>query len=102
MSKPCNGMSPSAARPLKNWLTDGKRAWRKPYGKLKAQVRVYVEQPFHGVKNIFKYKKTRYVAGIVEVDLIRVSLDGPAVTRAQEVKQFGQRGIAGSLFLHTQ
>ncbi len=30
MSKPCNGMSPSAARPLKSWLTDGKSAWRKP------------------------------------------------------------------------
>ena len=30
------------------------------YEKLKAQVRAYVEHPFHIVKNIFKYKKTRY------------------------------------------
>jgi IS5 family transposase len=28
--------------------------------KLKARVRAYVEHPFHIVKNIFKYKKTRY------------------------------------------
>ena len=32
----------------------------KAYEKLKAQVRAYVEHPFHIVKNIFKYKKTRY------------------------------------------
>ena len=30
------------------------------YEKLKAQVRALVEHPFHVVKNIFKYKKTRY------------------------------------------
>ena len=76
-------------------LADGwQKSMAQAYGKLKAQVRVYVEHPFHVVKNIFKYKKTRYVAGIVEVDLIRVSLDGPAVARAQEVEQFGQRGFA--------
>jgi len=38
--------------------------WQKTmvqaYEKLKAQVRAYVEHPFHIVKNIFKYKKTRY------------------------------------------
>jgi transposase, IS5 family len=38
--------------------------WQKnlaqAYEKLKAQVRAYVEHPFHIVKNIFKYKKTRY------------------------------------------
>ena len=38
--------------------------WQKSlaqaYEKLKAQVRAYVEHPFHVVKNIFKYKKTRY------------------------------------------
>ena len=38
--------------------------WQKSlaqaYEKLKAQVRAYVEHPFHIVKNIFKYKKTRY------------------------------------------
>jgi len=38
--------------------------WQKSlaqaYEKLKAQVRAYVEHPFHVIKNIFKYKKTRY------------------------------------------
>jgi IS5 family transposase len=38
--------------------------WQKSmaqaYEKLKAKVRAYVEHPFHIVKNIFKYKKTRY------------------------------------------
>lgn len=42
-------------------LDDG---WQKSLAqaceKLKAQVRAYVEHPFHVVKNIFKYKKTRY------------------------------------------
>ena len=42
-------------------LEDG---WRKSlaqaYEKLKAQVRARVEHPFHVVKNIFRYKKTRY------------------------------------------
>jgi IS5 family transposase len=42
-------------------LVDG---WQKnlaqAYEKLKAQVRARVEHPFHVVKNIFKYKKTRY------------------------------------------
>jgi IS5 family transposase len=42
-------------------MTDG---WQKTmvqaYEKLKAQVRAYVEHPFHVVKNIFKYKKVRY------------------------------------------
>ena len=38
--------------------------WQKrlaqAYEKLKAQVRAYVEHPFHIVKNIFKHKKARY------------------------------------------
>lgn len=38
--------------------------WQKSlvqaHEKLKARVRAYVEHPFHVVKNIFKYKKTRY------------------------------------------
>ena len=38
--------------------------WQKSlvqaYEKLKAQMRARVEHPFHVVKNIFKYKKTRY------------------------------------------
>jgi transposase, IS5 family len=38
--------------------------WQKDlaqaYEKLKAQVRAYVEHPFHIVKNIFRYKKARY------------------------------------------
>jgi IS5 family transposase len=42
-------------------MADG---WQKnlvqAYEKLKAQVRARVEHPFHVVKNIFKYKKTRY------------------------------------------
>ena len=40
------------------------QGWQKTmvqaYEKLKAQVRAYVEHPFHVVKNIFKYKKVRY------------------------------------------
>jgi transposase, IS5 family len=42
-------------------MVDG---WQKKlaqaYEKCKAQVRARVEHPFHVVKNIFKYKKTRY------------------------------------------
>jgi IS5 family transposase len=42
-------------------MTEG---WQKnlvqAYEKLKAQVRARVEHPFHIVKNIFNYKKTRY------------------------------------------
>jgi transposase, IS5 family len=38
--------------------------WQKSlaqaYEKLKAQVRARVEHPFHVIKNIFRYKKTRY------------------------------------------
>jgi len=38
--------------------------WQKDlaqaYERLKARVRAYVEHPFHVVKNIFNYKKTRY------------------------------------------
>ena len=49
-------------------LDDG---WQKDlaqaYEKLKARVRAYVEHPFHVVKNIFKYKKTRY-KGLVKND----------------------------------
>ena len=67
MSKPCNGMWPRAARPLKSSLTDGKRVWREAYEKLKARVRAYVEHPFHVVKNLFHYKKTRY-KGLVKND----------------------------------
>src|SRR5450830_585285 len=40
------------------------QGWQKTmvqaYEKLKAQVRAYVQHPFHVVKNIFKYKKARY------------------------------------------
>jgi IS5 family transposase len=45
-------------------ITKMANGWQKSmaqvYEKLKAQVRAYVEHPFHVVKNIFKYKKTRY------------------------------------------
>ena len=42
-------------------LADGwQKSLAQAYEKLKAQVRAYVEHPFHVVKNIFKYKKTRY------------------------------------------
>ena len=42
-------------------LVDGwQKSLAQAYEKLKAQVRAYVEHPFHVVKNIFKYKKTRY------------------------------------------
>ncbi len=42
-------------------MVDGwQKSMAQAYEKLKAQVRAYVEHPFHVVKNIFKYKKTRY------------------------------------------
>ena len=42
-------------------LVDGwQKSMAQAYETLKAQVRAYVEHPFHVVKNIFKYKKTRY------------------------------------------
>ena len=42
-------------------MADGwQKSMAQAYEKLKAQVRAYVEHPFHIVKNIFKYKKTRY------------------------------------------
>ena len=42
-------------------MADGwQKCMAQAYEKLKAQVRAYVEHPFHIVKNIFKYKKTRY------------------------------------------
>lgn len=42
-------------------LGDGwQKSMAQAYEKLKAQVRARVEHPFHMVKNIFKYKKTRY------------------------------------------
>lgn len=42
-------------------LADGwQKSMAQAYETLKAQVRAYVEHPFHIVKNIFKYKKTRY------------------------------------------
>ena len=42
-------------------LADGwQKSLAQAYEKLKAQVRAYVEHPFHVVKNIFKYKQTRY------------------------------------------
>ena len=37
-----------------------KKFLAQAYEKLKAQVRARVEHPFHVLKNIFKYKKTRY------------------------------------------
>lgn len=37
------------------------------YEKLKASIRAKVEHPFHVVKNIFHYKKTRY-KGIAKND----------------------------------
>jgi transposase, IS5 family len=49
-------------------LADGwQKSMAQAYEKLKAQVRAYVEHPFHVVKNIFKYKKTRY-KGLVKND----------------------------------
>ena len=42
-------------------LAEGwQKSMAQAYEKLKAQVRSRVEHPFHVVKNIFKYKKTRY------------------------------------------
>ena len=49
-------------------LVDGwQKSMAQAYETLKAQVRAYVEHPFHVVKNIFKYKKTRY-KGLVKND----------------------------------
>lgn len=46
--------------------------WQKSlaqaYEKLKAKIRARVEHPFHVIKNIFKYKKTRY-KGIAKNDV---------------------------------
>lgn len=42
-------------------LADGwQKSLAQAYEKLKAKIRARVEHPFHIVKNIFKYKKTRY------------------------------------------
>ena len=42
-------------------LADGwQKSMAQAYEKLKAQAKAYVENPFHVVKNIFKYKKTCY------------------------------------------
>ena len=50
-------------------MTDG---WQKnlaqAYEKLKAKIRARVEHPLHVIKNIFKYKKTRY-KGITKNDV---------------------------------
>jgi IS5 family transposase len=44
-----------------NKLAEGwQKSLAQAYEKLKAQVRARVEHPFHVVKNIFHYKKTRY------------------------------------------
>jgi len=49
-------------------LADGwQKSMAQAYEKLKAQVRAYVEHPFHVVKDIFKYKKTRY-KGLIKND----------------------------------
>ena len=52
-------------------ITKMANGWQKSmaqvYEKLKAQVRAYVEHPFHVVKNIFKYKKTRYKGRRIQV-----------------------------------
>ena len=49
-------------------LADGwKKSLAQAYEKLKARVRSRVEHPFHVVKNIFKYQKTRY-KGLVKND----------------------------------
>ena len=42
-------------------MTEGwQKTMAQAYEKLKAQVRAKVEHPFHVVKNLFHYKKTRY------------------------------------------
>ena len=49
-------------------LVDGwQKSMAQAYETLKAQVGAYVEHPFHVVKNIFKYKKTRY-KGLAKTD----------------------------------
>ena len=41
-------------------MTEGwQKTMAQAYEKLKAQVRAKVEHPFHKVKNLFHYKKTR-------------------------------------------
>ena len=42
-------------------MTEGwQKTMAQPYEKLKAQVRSRVEHPFHVVKKLFHYNKTRY------------------------------------------
>ena len=42
-------------------MTEGwQQTMAQAYEKLKAQVRAKVEHPFHVVKNLFHYEKTRY------------------------------------------
>ena len=63
MSKPCKTVQWHVAKRRKS-IEKRDEGWQKSlaqaYENLKAQLRAYVEHPFHGVKNIFKYKKTRY------------------------------------------
>ena len=60
MVKKYDGILPSVLRRLKRWPKAGKRVLAQAYEKLKAPVRARVEHPFHVIKNIFRYKKTRY------------------------------------------
>ena len=57
-------------------MADG---WQKnlaqAYEKLKAQVRAYVEHPFHVIKNLFKYQKARY-KGLAKNDVQLTMLFG--------------------------
>jgi transposase, IS5 family len=45
---------------VENMVDGWQKSLVQAYEKLKARVRARVEHPFHVVKNIFKYKKTRY------------------------------------------
>ena len=56
----------------RKWIQKMAEGWQKSlaqaYEKLKAKIRARVEHPFHVIKNIFKYKKTRY-KGIAKNDV---------------------------------
>ena len=47
-------------RAVEGLLEGWQKSLAQAYEKLKAKIRARVEHPFHGVKNIFKYTKTRY------------------------------------------
>jgi IS5 family transposase len=55
-------------KPIQKMAKGWQKSLAQAYEKLKAKIRAQVEHPFHVIKNIFKYKKTRY-KGIAKNDV---------------------------------